>query len=107
MISEERLQKALTYLANTDEPYAKARAYLDAMKVREKTVLATSYLNISGGTVAEKDHKARESKAYEEWQKNYEDAVYDHEIMRNKRSTEALIVEVWRTESANQRRGNI
>ena len=58
MISEERLQKSLTYLAGTDEKCAKAKAYMEGLKTQEKTVLATEFL-LNEGTVAERDARSR------------------------------------------------
>jgi len=57
MISEDRLQKALTYLAETDQPSAEARARVKALEQRRKTVKGLVFLG-SSGTMAEKEAKA-------------------------------------------------
>lgn len=106
MISESRLQKALTYLAETDEGAASAKASMIGIEHQEKTVLGVRFLD-EVGTVAEREAKARTSPEYQEWQESYKSAVYDYEILRNKRVTETLVIEVWRTIQANQRKGNI
>ena len=106
MITEQRLTQALKYLAETDEPAAKAKAYMLGLEGQEKTILATQFLGIEG-TVAVRDATARTTQAYATWLTQYKESVYDFEILRNKRSTEALIVEVWRSLNANQRRGNV
>ncbi|MEW8119893.1 MAG: hypothetical protein AB2792_22250 [Candidatus Thiodiazotropha sp.] len=106
MINEDRLQKALVYLAETDEEAAKARAYMIGLEKNEKTIIGIEYLKTQG-TVPERDARARKSEAYEQWKSDYENAVADYELYRNKRHTEELIVEVWRSENANRRRGNV
>ncbi len=106
IVSESRLQKALTYLAETDESAANAKALMIGIENQEKTILGTVFLEMSG-TVAEREAGARSSQALKDWQSQYKDAVYNYEILRNKRNTESLIVEVWRSLNANQRKGNI
>ena len=106
MITDEKLQKALTYLAETDEPCAKAKSFLAGTEKQEKTIIAIEFANGERG-VEEKKQAAHRSPAYELWRRAYQNAVYDFEIMRNKRQTAELIVEVWRTVQANQRRGNV
>ena len=109
MISDEKLQKALTYLAETDEPCAKARGYLAGLERLEKTIKAVEMLEGAGLklTIAEREARAYSSSAFREHTQKIENATADFETMRNRRLTAELIVEVWRTISANQRRGNI
>lgn len=106
MISDERLDKALTFLVTTDEEAAKAKARMEGLRNQEKTHLGLSFL-AAHGTMAEKEAHSRTSVEYKAWQKAMEDAVLEYEILKNKRNTEAMIVEVWRTLSANMRRGNV
>lgn len=106
MISDDRLQKALTYLATTDEAAATAKSYMLGLEYSEKTILATEQLKHEG-TIQHKDALARTSEAYTEWRRKYEESVFDFEILRNKRSTQVLIIETWRSLNANQRKGNI
>jgi len=106
MISEDRLQKALTFLAQTDEDAAKAKALMIGLEKQEKSILAAAFMDAEG-TVAERDARSRLDPLYKEWRDKYEEAVTVYEHTRNKRITEALMVEVFRTMSANQRRGNV
>jgi hypothetical protein len=106
MISNDRLQKALEYLATTDEPCAKAKAYLTGLDETTKTVKATEFLKASG-TNGERDATAFASANYREHIEKLEEATYSYELVRNKRLTEALIIEVWRSINANRRNGNL
>jgi hypothetical protein len=106
MIDLERRDKALQYLIDTDEKTAKARAYQLGLEKQEKTIIGTLVL-ASEGTVAEKEATARTSHEYKCWREDYENAVADYEILKNRRHTAELIIEVWRSEGANRRQGNI
>ena len=108
MISQDRLQKALTYLAESDEPFAKARGFMEGVSKQEKTVLGMVFLKETG-TRDEREYQARISNQYKEWRTKYEGAVCDYELYRNKRITEALVVEVWRSLNSNRRQagGNL
>ncbi len=102
MISEDRLQKALTYLAETDEPCAKAKGLCEGLKAQEKSILALGLLNASG-TIAEREAHARVSPEFKKWRDTYEDAVATYETFRNKRNTESQIIEVWRSLESTKR----
>lgn len=107
MIDIDRRDKALQYLIDTDEPAAKARAYQLGVEKQEKTILGAEFLNQKTGPVAEKDAIARNSNEYNCWREDFENAVLDHELYRNRRHTAELIIELWRSENANRRQGNI
>lgn len=109
MIDKERRDKALQYLIDTDEPAAKARAYMLGIEKQEKSVIGMEILEQKGkdGTVGEKEAKARTSSAYIAWREDYKNAVADFEIYRNRRHTADLVIECWRSENANRRQGNI
>jgi len=108
MISQDRLQLALTYLAESDEPFAQARGLMEGISKQEKTVLGMVFLEKTG-TNQDREYQARTSNEYEEWRVKYQSAVCDYELYRNKRITEAMIVEVWRSLNSNRRQagGNL
>lgn len=105
-ISDDRLQKALTYLAQTDEEAANAKASMKALEQKRKTIKGLAFIEASG-TVGEREAKAYASQEYQDIVEQYENAVADAELYANKRKTEELIIEVWRSSNANRRRGNI
>lgn len=106
MIDTERRDKALQYLIDTDEKAAKARAYMLGLMKQESTIVGSLILQLKG-TVAEKEAGAKTSHEYKCWREDYENAVADFEIYKNRRHTAELIIEVWRSEGANRRQGNI
>ncbi len=107
MISENRLQEALTYLATTDESCANARAYYEGLKDQSKTYYSAEYLKSTGKNVEERKAKALTSEAVKTHQREIREAHADYEIMRNKRATQVLIIEVWRSLNSARKKGNI
>ena len=103
MISEERLEKAMIYLAHTDEEAAKAKALCKKLEKMERIIRGEAFLRASG-TVAEREAKAVTSEQYKEHVSYAENCWVDAELLDNKRHTEEVIVDVWRTMSANLRR---
>lgn len=106
MISDERVQKALSYLAETDDKCAKAKSLMEGLRHQLKTVESIAFLHATG-TMAEKEAYAYVSEGYKEHVSKIENATYEYETVKNKRLTEELIVEVWRSIGANRRRGNV
>ena len=108
MITEQRLEKALAFLSETDESNAEANAnvkYLDRLLKRKKA------LHITGNTEA-KSISAKEQAYYAS--KTYEDAVeelFQAEIeattIENKRDKEGIIIDLFRTLEASRRKNNI
>ena len=107
VISDEKLQKALTYLVETDESCARARGLLAGLERQEKTVKALEFLKHPALKIAEREALAYASARYREHCEEISNAMADYEIMRNRRLTAELIVEVWRSENANRRKGNV
>lgn len=108
MITEDRLQKALHYLAETDEPHAQAKALMKGLEKQEKTVKARAFIEAKGqGGVAEREAIAVTSKEYTDWNGRYEDSIMDYEVLNNKRLREQLVIEVWRSLNSSRNKGNI
>lgn len=107
MISDERLQKSLKYLAETDEECAQAKALMKGMEHKLKTIRYVVYLEAQGNTIADREAQSYASETYRQAVKDYQDAVYQYETLATKRATETLIVEVWRSMNANRRQGNV
>ena len=103
-MSDKRVEQAMTYLAETDEDAAKAKAKAKSLEQFGKTVKAFGFLEASG-TVAEREAKSLTTEEYKKYLRAYEDAVMESEKYANKRASEAGIREVWRSLQANRRQG--
>lgn len=106
MISEERLSQALRYLAETDEQHAKAKAHMKGMEQQLKTIRAICYLRATG-TQGERAEKAYSDQEYRDAVEQYENLVADYEILNNKRNTETLVIDVWRSLNSARTKGVI
>ena len=106
MISQQRMEKALKYLAETDEEYAYAKTHALKMERKAKSVFRVMFLAESG-TVAEREAKADKSNEYQEASEAEFTAKTHLEHIKAKRDTEALVIDVWRSLNASQRRGNV
>lgn len=105
-ITDESVEKAVAYLAETDVTHARARAEYRALSEMRKTVRAFCFSDAKGGV------KVREMAAechcdYIAHIEKIKQAEIHYFTMTNKRKRAELTVELYRTVSANQRRGNV
>lgn len=107
MISDERMEKALKYLAMTDEEAAEAKAQVARCEFLAKRVRARQFLMASGPSVEAKKAVAETAPEVEDADGTLVEAILTFEKLRAKRTTEELIVEVWRSCGANRRAGNV
>ena len=106
MISEERAEKALRYLVDTDEPFALAKAEMERAEYGWKAVREMVFIH-SEGTVAERQAIAATHAKTKEAQERYTQAVALYGKIANKRDTERIVLDTWRTISANRRMGSV
>lgn len=106
-ISDSRMEKALAYLVGTDEPCAKAKALMIGLEEQKRTVISIAMLESDEKSAAMKEVQARVSQEYIQWMGDYSKSVYEYETMRNKRITEAAVVEAWRSCNSNRKKGNL
>jgi hypothetical protein len=106
MIDEARLAKALTYLATTDEPCAELRTDMERAEFKAKAIKDVVFRHLSG-SVADRQAEAGTAEEYTEAMDAYFDTMQKYEAMRNKRTTETIVVETWRSLNASRRQGNV
>lgn len=99
-------EKALNYLAQTDEPYAKAKARVKYLDYKRHTIKATALLEATG-TVGERESIAYTSPEMKAFLEEYREAVYDEQILASKRKSAELAIEIWRSQNSNRRVGMI
>jgi hypothetical protein len=105
MISEERAEKALRYLVDTDEPCALAKAEMERAEYGWKATREAVFTHAEG-TVAERQAIAATHHATKEAHERYCAAVALYSKMANKRDTEKIVLDMFRTLSANRRMGS-
>lgn len=103
-LTQNRMEQALTYLAETDEPCASLRADMERHEFKAKVLKDAMFMRLEG-TVAERNAQAGSSREYDDAMGIYFDCLKAFEGMRNKRQTEAIVCECWRSINANRRQG--
>ena len=104
MISDERAEKALRYLVDTDEPCALAKAEVERAEYAFKAIRETVFSHAEG-TVAQKQATAATHPTTKEAHDRYCAAIAVYSKMANKRETERIVLDTWRTIQANKRQG--
>jgi len=105
-ITDESVEKAVNYLASTDERHANARAEYNALSELRKTVRAFCFGDAEGG-VKEREMAAECHPDYVAHIEKIKQAEIEFHTLHNKRKRAELTIELYRTYSANVRRGNI
>lgn len=106
LINESRLQKALTYLAETDEPAASLRADVERMEFKAKVTKDAIFM-VAQGSVAERTAFAGTNIEYQKAMDAYFEALRISDAMRNKRATESIVIDTWRSLNSGRNKGNI
>lgn len=104
MITDARAEKAIHYLAETDEPAAFAK--VEAMRLEDeiKATKAAIVLRVEG-SVAVREATAETHENTIAARKEYYAQLLAHERYYNRRRTEERITDLWRTVSSNRRQG--
>ena len=104
MISDTRAEAALRYLAETDEACANAKAEMERAEFKVKVTKQTIFRH-SEGTVAERTALADTSEFVLTAHEDYCAAMETYSHFANKRETERIVLDTWRTICANRRQG--
>ena len=102
MITDEAAEKALRYLASTDEKLGELVGHVKGLEHRMKTEKAMAFMQHSG-TVAEREAASQTGPQYLSMITEHEAAVTETEIIKAKRKTRELVIEVWRSQNSNRR----
>ena len=107
MITEDKLEAALAYLASTDESSAKLKADVARSKYLAELAEAFAFKTINVGSIADKQAEVQIDKGVQAaWDKHFT-AIAAFETVRAKRERAVLLVDVYRTQAANRRVGNV
>lgn len=107
MINQARLQQALTYLAETDEECAKLRADHARAEFKAKSIKNAIFHSIATGSIADRTAEAEVSEEYIEAKTAEFDYFMRYEAMKNKRATESILIDTWRSLNAGRNKGQI
>lgn len=105
-ITRQSMEKALEYIAETDEPAARAKGLRKALERAFHTIEAAAFIEATGA-IGERKQTALASKEYREHTSKFEDAVYEDELLSNKRNRAFTTIDVWRSLNSSRNKGNI
>lgn len=106
-ITDEEVEKALNYLASSVIAYKDAKATMKHLEHYRKSVRALEILKSDEKSATAKAVIGEASDAYLEVLTDYKEAVAEFTMIEAYRKVAELKIEVWRTISASNRRGNI
>ena len=104
MIGDNTYEKALHFLAETDEEAAKEKVRAMELEDEIKATKAAVFQRVEGSVEARKA-MAETHENVTATRKLYYDALLKWEHRANKRRTAERIIECWRSEQANRRQG--
>ena len=102
---EAKADKALNYLAETDELHAQLKAKQGLLHEHKKTVIAAGYFSSSETSATARNQDAHRMTEYTEHLKLMEGNDVEFITIDNKRKRAIATIDLFRTMSANQRRG--
>ena len=104
MISEDRVERAVTFLRDSAEEYGQARGSVAYCEKALNRVKALEMVSHKGG-LGEREALAYSSAAYLEAMEALQNAVADAETIKAKREAAELTIEVWRSQNSSKRAG--
>jgi len=102
----ERVEKALKYLAETDELEAELKSEVEGAKKMRDSMFTTIAAHASG-TVLEREAAAYESDKYEQAENRYLDALSKHGTVKNKRHRADQTIDIWRSINSARGKGQV
>ena len=106
MINQDRLEKALRYLVETDHEVAEAKGEILRIEQLLKRVNYRLFLSAAGSIEARKAEAGKSSETAV-LEQELVDAVVKYEGLKAKRETEDKIIDVWRTMESSRRQGSV
>ena len=103
---EARVGRARSYLSASDEPWARACAALEAAEMAQKQEREIAFLE-ADGTQAERAAKANSCGRVKLAAKATETAVFEKELLKARRATAIVVIDVWRSVNSNRRAGMV
>jgi hypothetical protein len=100
-------ERAVKYMADTDESYAAAKARMRAMEERKKITLASCFLDSSGANVPERNANAITSQIYKTEVDVWEESILDYETLCAKRIRAGHVIDMFRSLNSARTKGVI
>lgn len=102
-ITEERMEKAMQFLAETDVTFAEKKSDLAEREILRKRVRSKIFL-VSEGSVAERQAKAETAFESIEMDDAYIMVLEQYEALKARRERAEIVIDIWRSLNANRRK---
>lgn len=106
-ITENDMEAALEFLADSDEKWAMARSLYEGLNEQKKTVKAVAFMRSNESAQTAKEQDAYASQAYKEHLMQMQMAQLEYLTLDAHRLTATMRIECWRSLNASRRRGVI
>ena len=103
-VSNERMEKALAYLATTDESAAELKTDVERKSFKVKKIKAAIFTH-SSGNIEERKAAAEVAPETLDAEAGYLHAHTEFGQIDNKRKTEALVIDCWRSINSARTKG--
>lgn len=104
MITDSRCEKAIIYLAETDDEAASAKVEAQRLEDEIKAIEAAVFLRVEG-SVEQRKALARLHDDTKKARNDYFTELLKFERLYNRRKTEERVTELWRSVTSNRRHG--
>jgi hypothetical protein len=105
MISDDRREKAIRFLAESDLESAELEGEMVRREYLFDMIKDRVFLVSDGANVKEREARANTSPDVQVAHEQYVQSLIKFKGMKAKRQTEAMICDQWRSENANRRQG--
>ena len=103
-LTELRMEQALQFLAETDEQAAELLSTMERLEHKAKSMRHTAFLHLQG-SVADRDAAANTAPDVQKAYAEYYSAIREFNALKNKRSTEIILIECWRSINSSRKAG--
>jgi hypothetical protein len=104
VITERAMEEAINFLADTDLELAELLADMERAEWKAKTIKNACFTILSG-TVADREAKATIAEETKQAFEDYFQAVSKYNGLRNKRATQQILIDCWRSVNSSRNRG--
>ena len=101
--TQDRMESAMQYLAETDQEYAIEKAELTRSEIARKRARAKVFLTVEG-SVADCQAKAEKDGGASEADDRYVKTIEEFEKLKARRERAQIVIDVWRSINANRRK---
>ena len=104
-VTNEDMEKAIMFLVDSDEEYARRKAYFNGLDRQTKTIKAMAFMRSNEPTATAKENAALISPAYRDHLDRMHTAEQDFLIVQEQRNTSITIIDVWRSLNSARAKG--